>query len=646
MSAKYAANTAADTADTTARINAQFAAERAADAAAETAANDAAIAKQDAFEKAQQEQAEKNAAIQTALESAPSISLGTSTNNLPTGIDLSAPSAPDPFAGYSPSELAGTSALDSAYANTSPSELAGASMTASDPFAVPSAPVANEPARSTAKEWSQMTPAERGAYYAEHPIEGKIASGMQDAFGFTTLGMIPKTFAPDAWANSRLEKQGYDPESFAYGPPDPNFSSQGNAAAKQEGAIAAVNAANAAGAGLAASPMAKDPAQKAAEKQETDTERFNSFLDAVQNPTPLGEETKLAGPLTEAPAPEAPAPAPAPTANPFAAPTPEAEAPAPTANPFAAPTPEAEAPAPTANPFAAPTPEAQQQEAQQRQQEAQQREADARAQQEAQQRQQEAQQREADARAQQEAQQRQQQEAAARAQQEAQARQQQEADARAQQAEARAQQESAARAQAEAQARQQQEAEARQQQEAQQQQQQEADARAQSSENSNDGGDGGDGGGGGGDARGGYYHHGQFDQRMAQGGISGHLRPPLAFFQNGKYSFHPPQMYADGGVSDPYNLGSYSDGGRLLKGPGDGVSDSIPATIGHGQPARLADGEFVIPARIVSEIGNGSTDAGARKLYAMMDRIQSARGKTVGKGKVAKNTRADKYLPR
>ena len=103
---------------------------------------------------------------------------------------------------------------------------------------------------------------------------------------------------------------------------------------------------------------------------------------------------------------------------------------------------------------------------------------------------------------------------------------------------------------------------------------------------------------------------------------------------------------ASGGISNPYNLGSYSDGGRLLKGPGDGVSDSIPATIGKGRPARLADGEFVVPARIVSEIGNGSTDAGARKLYAMMDRIQSARGKTVGKGKVAKNTRAEKYLPR
>jgi hypothetical protein len=100
--------------------------------------------------------------------------------------------------------------------------------------------------------------------------------------------------------------------------------------------------------------------------------------------------------------------------------------------------------------------------------------------------------------------------------------------------------------------------------------------------------------------------------------------------------------YAGGGMS---HLGDYSDGGRLLRGPGDGVSDSIPAMIGKRQPARLADGEFVVPARIVSELGNGSTEAGARKLYAMMDRIQKARGKTVGKGKVAKNSRSDKYLP-
>ena len=108
----------------------------------------------------------------------------------------------------------------------------------------------------------------------------------------------------------------------------------------------------------------------------------------------------------------------------------------------------------------------------------------------------------------------------------------------------------------------------------------------------------------------------------------------------GAFSGEP--RFASGGISD---LGGYSDGGRLLKGPGDGVSDSIPAVIGQRQPARLADGEFVVPARIVSEIGNGSTEAGARKLYSMMDRVQNARRKTIGKNKVAKDTKADKYLP-
>jgi hypothetical protein len=104
------------------------------------------------------------------------------------------------------------------------------------------------------------------------------------------------------------------------------------------------------------------------------------------------------------------------------------------------------------------------------------------------------------------------------------------------------------------------------------------------------------------------------------------------------------QGYAMGGDVMGYNLGGYSDGGRLLKGPGDGVSDDIPATIAGKQPARLADGEFVIPARIVSEIGNGSTDAGAKRLYAMMDRIQDGRKKTIGKGKIAKDTKAKKHL--
>ena len=98
-------------------------------------------------------------------------------------------------------------------------------------------------------------------------------------------------------------------------------------------------------------------------------------------------------------------------------------------------------------------------------------------------------------------------------------------------------------------------------------------------------------------------------------------------------------LYASGGIA---NLGGYSDGGQLLRGPGDGVSDDIPATIGGRQPARLADGEFVIPARIVSELGNGSTDAGARKLYAMMDRIKKTRSKAKN---IAANTKAYKHLP-
>lgn len=108
-----------------------------------------------------------------------------------------------------------------------------------------------------------------------------------------------------------------------------------------------------------------------------------------------------------------------------------------------------------------------------------------------------------------------------------------------------------------------------------------------------------------------------------------------------------PTASAKGGIQQisRYNLGGYSDGGRLLRGPGDGVSDSIPAQIGEKQPARLADGEFVVPARIVSELGNGSTEAGARQLYQMMDRIQSGRKKSIGKGKVAVDSKARKNLP-
>lgn len=136
-----------------------------------------------------------------------------------------------------------------------------------------------------------------------------------------------------------------------------------------------------------------------------------------------------------------------------------------------------------------------------------------------------------------------------------------------------------------------------------------------------------------------YY---KFDPRIyrpayANGGIT-----DLDVGNTSRMPGNPVIMMRSGGISD---LGSYSDGGRLLKGPGDGVSDSIPAQIGRRQPARLADGEFVVPARIVSELGNGSTDAGARQLYAMMDRVQSRRRKTTGKNRVAVDSKARKLLP-
>jgi hypothetical protein len=123
--------------------------------------------------------------------------------------------------------------------------------------------------------------------------------------------------------------------------------------------------------------------------------------------------------------------------------------------------------------------------------------------------------------------------------------------------------------------------------------------------------------------------------------------------------------YAQGGTIDPdYNMevdrnSGFSDdfygggltalaaGGspnkpRFLMGKGDGMSDSIPATINDTQPARLADGEFVIPADVVSHLGNGSSKAGAAKLHSMMNRIRKAR---TGKNRQAPEVRAERYMP-
>ena len=116
---------------------------------------------------------------------------------------------------------------------------------------------------------------------------------------------------------------------------------------------------------------------------------------------------------------------------------------------------------------------------------------------------------------------------------------------------------------------------------------------------------------------------------------------PLSRFKYDPDLYKP--YFASGGqTSGIASLGGYSDGGRMLKGPGDGMSDNIPATIGGKQPARLADGEFVVPADVVSHLGNGSTDAGAKQLYSMMNKVRKAR---TGNQKQGRQISAGKYLP-
>jgi hypothetical protein len=103
-----------------------------------------------------------------------------------------------------------------------------------------------------------------------------------------------------------------------------------------------------------------------------------------------------------------------------------------------------------------------------------------------------------------------------------------------------------------------------------------------------------------------------------------------------------PTGMAQGGIASLG--GEYAAGGKLLQGPGDGMSDSIPAVIKGAKPQRaaLAQGEFVIPADVVSHLGNGSTDAGAKRLYAMMDKVRHAR---TGNKKQGKQINPERFMP-
>jgi len=99
------------------------------------------------------------------------------------------------------------------------------------------------------------------------------------------------------------------------------------------------------------------------------------------------------------------------------------------------------------------------------------------------------------------------------------------------------------------------------------------------------------------------------------------------------------RLIASGGY-----IGKYADGGYLEGGPaeGDGMSDDIPATIDETQPAALSEGEFVIPADVVAFAGNGSSDAGARRFYEMMEQI---RRDATGRPEQIKEIEVEDYMP-
>jgi len=123
------------------------------------------------------------------------------------------------------------------------------------------------------------------------------------------------------------------------------------------------------------------------------------------------------------------------------------------------------------------------------------------------------------------------------------------------------------------------------------------------------------------------------------------LRPQGIKAEAGGSSLDPEHAAQGGIMQAGGHLGGYAAGGnaRLLKGPGDGMSDNIPATIAGKQPARLADGEFVVPADVVSHLGNGSTEAGAKKLHQMMTQVRKAR---TGNPKQGKQINPNKFTPK
>jgi len=136
------------------------------------------------------------------------------------------------------------------------------------------------------------------------------------------------------------------------------------------------------------------------------------------------------------------------------------------------------------------------------------------------------------------------------------------------------------------------------------------------------------------------------NQQLSQDGYGiGRLNSLASAGSNAKaadefYAAGGPIAFAEGGLG-ALNAYDYEKGG-YLDGAGDGMSDSIPATIEGKQPARLADGEFVIPADVVSHLGNGSSKAGSKQLYKMLNKVRHAR---TGHTKQGKEINPNKYMP-
>ena len=137
------------------------------------------------------------------------------------------------------------------------------------------------------------------------------------------------------------------------------------------------------------------------------------------------------------------------------------------------------------------------------------------------------------------------------------------------------------------------------------------------------------------------YDEGEARRKAAAGATLGKNAPVTATrtaFKGTKYSA------AGGGIGSlDMAKGGRALPPRYLDGHSDGMADKVPANIDGKQPAALSDGEFVIPADVVSHLGNGNSSAGAKRLYEMMDRIRTAR---TGNHKQGKQINPDKFMPR